>query len=55
MQGMSKREYATYVRLSRGAIRKAKTAERLVLYHDGSINAAPAMHAGARQPQFHVR
>ena len=40
MQGMSERQYAVHVGLSRGAIQKAKTAERLVLYSDGSINAA---------------
>jgi hypothetical protein len=40
MQGMSEREYAAHVGLSRGAIQKAKTAERLVLHPDGSINAA---------------
>lgn len=40
MQGMSERQYAAHVGLSRGAIQKAKVAERLVLYPDGSINAA---------------
>ena len=40
MQGMSERQYAAHVGLSRGAIQKAKTAERLVLFADGSINAA---------------
>ena len=40
MQGMSERQYAAHVGLSRGAIQKAKTAKRLVLYPDGSINAA---------------
>ncbi|MBR28426.1 MAG: hypothetical protein CML46_16025 [Rhodobacteraceae bacterium] len=40
MQGMSERQYAAHVGLSRGAIQKAKIAERLVLYPDGSINAA---------------
>ncbi len=40
MQGMSERQYAAHVGLSRGAIQKAKTAERLVLFPDGSINAA---------------
>ena len=29
MQGMSERQYAAHVGLSRGAIQKAKTAERL--------------------------
>jgi hypothetical protein len=40
MQGMSERQYAAHAGLSRGAIQKAKTAERLVLYPDGSIDAA---------------
>ncbi len=40
MQGMSERQYAAHVGLSRGAIQKAKAAERLVLFPDGSINAA---------------
>ena len=40
MQGMSERQYDAHVGLSRGAIQKAKAAERLVLYPDGSINAA---------------
>lgn len=40
MQGMSERQYAAHVGLSRGAVQKAKMAERLVLYPDGSINAA---------------
>jgi hypothetical protein len=40
MQGMSERQNAAHIGLSRGAIQKAKTAEQLVLYPDGSINAA---------------
>ena len=36
MQGMSERQYAAHVGLPRGAIQKAKTAERLVLFADGS-------------------
>jgi hypothetical protein len=39
MQGMSERQYAAHVGLSRGAIQKAKEAERLVLFPDGSIDA----------------
>ena len=39
MQGMSERQYAAHVGLSRGAIQKAKAAERLVLFSDGSIDA----------------
>ncbi|MGR3435291.1 MAG: hypothetical protein ACU0CO_10445 [Shimia sp.] len=40
MQGMSERQYAAHVGLSRGAIQKAKTTGRLVLHEDGSIDAA---------------
>src|SRR5690554_6486065 len=40
MQGLSEREYATHAGLSRGAIQKAKATDRLVLYPDGSIDAA---------------
>ena len=39
MQGMSQRQYAAHVGLSRGAIQKAKEAGRLVLFEDGSIDA----------------
>ena len=40
MQGMSERQYAAHVGLSRGAIQKARLAGRLVLLPDGSIDAA---------------
>lgn len=40
MQGMSERQYAAHVGLSRGAIQKAKASGRLVLHEDGSIDAA---------------
>ena len=40
MQGLSERQYAAHVGLSRGAIQKAKDAGRLVLHADGSIDAA---------------
>ncbi|WP_296643882.1 hypothetical protein [Roseinatronobacter sp.] len=40
MEGMSEREYSAHSGLSRGAIQKARKAGRLVLYSDGSINAA---------------
>ena len=40
MLGMSERQYAARVGLSRGAIQKAKIAGRLVLHEDGSIEAA---------------
>jgi hypothetical protein len=39
MQGMSERHYAAHAGMSRGAIQKAKLAERLVLFADGSIDA----------------
>ena len=40
MKGMSERAYAAHSGLSRGAIQKARRASRLVVYSDGSINAA---------------
>ena len=40
MDGMSEREYSAHSGLSRGAIRKARKTGRLVVYSDGSINAA---------------
>ena len=39
MEGMSERQYAARVGLSRGAIQKAKAAGRLVLHVDGSVDA----------------
>ena len=39
MQGMSERQYAAHVDLSRGAIQKAKESGRLVQHADGSIDA----------------
>ncbi|MGI3212874.1 hypothetical protein ACROSR_17390 [Roseovarius tibetensis] len=38
MQGLSERQYAARVGLSRGAIQKAKDAGRLILFADGSID-----------------
>ena len=40
MEGMSEREYSAHSGLSRGAIQKARKTGRLVVYSDGSINAA---------------
>ena len=40
MKGMSEREYSAHSGLSRGPIQKARKASRLVVYSDGSINAA---------------
>ena len=59
MEGMSERQYAAHVGLSRGAIQKAKETGRLVQYADGSIDAIgsdarraamtdPAMQRGAK-------
>lgn len=39
MEGMSERQYAAHVGLSRGAIQKAKETGRLVQHTDGSIDA----------------
>jgi hypothetical protein len=52
MQGLSERQYAARVGLSRGAIQKAKLAGRLVLHADGSIDAAAsdAQRAGTTDP-----
>ena len=52
MQGMSEREYSAHSKLSRGAIQKAKRNGRMVLYADGSINAAAsdARRAGTTDP-----
>lgn len=40
MEGLSEREYSAHSSLSRGAVQKARKAGRLVVYGDGSINAA---------------
>ena len=40
MQGMSERAFAAHAGLSRGAIQKARKSGRLVLFADGSIDAA---------------
>ena len=40
MQGMSERRYAAHVGLSRGAIQKAKTAERLVVELRAKVGAS---------------
>jgi len=52
MQGMSERQYAAYVGLSRGAIQKAKEAGRLVQHADGSIDgvASDARRAAMTDP-----
>jgi hypothetical protein len=40
MEGVSERAYAAHSGLSRGAVQKARKNGRLVLFADGSINAA---------------
>ncbi|PPB79370.1 hypothetical protein LV82_02955 [Albidovulum inexpectatum] len=52
MEGMSERQYAARVGLSRGAIQKAKATGRLVLHGDGSIDAeaSDALRAHATDP-----
>ena len=40
MEGMSEREYSSHSGLSRGDIQKARKAGGLVVYTNGSINAA---------------
>ena len=52
MEGMSEREYSTHSGISRGAIQKAKQTGRMVLYTDGSIDAAAsdARRTGTTDP-----
>jgi hypothetical protein len=52
MEGLSERQYAARVGLSRGAIQKAKATGRLVLHGDGSIDAeaSDALRAQATDP-----
>ena len=52
MEGMSERQYAAHVGLSRGAIQKAKEAGRLVQHADGSIDvvASDARRAAMTDP-----
>ena len=38
--GLSEREYARHAGVSRGCVQKARSSNRLVLYEDGSIDAA---------------
>ncbi len=40
MRGMSERQYAAHAGVSRGAVQKARAAGRLLLFPDGSIDAA---------------
>src|SRR5512142_2097640 len=61
--GLSERAYAAYAGISRGAVQKARASGRLVLYADGSIDAAasnerraqatdPSMQRGRRNPSL---
>ena len=52
MEGLSERQYAARVGLSRGAIQKAKATGRVVLHTDGSIDteASDALRAQATDP-----
>ena len=61
--GMSEREYAAHAGISRGAVQKARASGRLVLYGDGSIDAAasdarrrqatdPSMQRGRHNPSL---
>jgi hypothetical protein len=38
--GLSEREYARHARVSRGCVQKARSSGRLIIYPDGSIDAA---------------
>ena len=52
MEGLSERAYAAHAGLSRGAVQKARKTGRLVLFADGSIDAAAsdARRAGMTDP-----
>ena len=52
MEGLSERQYAARIGLSRGAVQKAKATGRLVLHGDGSIDAeaSDALRAQATDP-----
>ena len=57
MEGLSERAYAEHSGLSRGGVQKARKNGRLVLYADGSINAAAsdARRGGATDPDQQMR
>ena len=54
MEGLSEREYSAHSGLSRGAVQKARKNGRLVLFGDGSINAAAALEH-AELPEEEIR
>ncbi len=57
MEGISERAYAALSGLSRGALQKARKNGRLVLFADGSINAAAsdARRAAMTDPDQQLR
>jgi hypothetical protein len=57
MKGLSERAYAAHTGLSRGAVQKARNNGRLVLFTDGSINAAAsdARRGGMTDPDQQMR
>lgn len=57
MKGMSERAYAVHSGLSRGAVQKARKTGRLVMFPDGSINAAAsdARRGAATDPDQQLR
>lgn len=57
MEGMSERAYAEHAGLSRGAVQKARKTGRLVLFADGSINAAAsdARRSSMTDPDQQIR
>jgi hypothetical protein len=57
MEGLSERAYAEHAGISRGAVQKARKNGRLVLFADGSINAAAsdARRGSNTDPDQHIR
>jgi hypothetical protein len=57
MEGLSERAYAQHSGLSRGAVQKARKTGRLVVYPDGTINAAAsdARRGAATDPDQQLR
>lgn len=57
MEGLSERAYAAHAGLSRGAVQKARKNGRLVLFADGSIDAAgsDARRAATTDPDQQMR
>ena len=57
MEGLSERAYADHAGISRGAVQKARKNGRLVLFADGSINAAASdvRRGSATDPDQKIR